>query len=448
MKDSAQNCSNKGESSVEERMLDLGIEDEENDFYASDNAVVESFMSAAVDEVTQEGDDDSDNIDSKARGGSARLESLSREDNIVQESSESMHNMKEGKRVIARFLRDSTCYQIIPESSKVVVFDQNIPIRLAYYALVEHEIGAAPLWDPLSQKLSGIITTLDCIEILRYGFHTDSLLQILDQHSVASWRSLVCQLLESPGIADSLVNAGMPSVSAASMAAEFEATRKFWSFTDTSRELLYIHPDDSLYDACKRLKENNIHWLPIVDIGEQTCLGVVTHLAVLQYLVNEFCEARKLFEQPIAQLQIGTFASSEKEIITATLSTKVWKILDLLSVNHISCVPIVNKSGKPIAVYSRTNVIDLVSHNSVENSLDLSIGSLVFGENFVEGDESDVDTMIPDRLRMHTCEVTYTLQRVFQKFAEVRVHRLLYVDEEGHLKGIVSLSDLLSYFLE
>ena len=36
------------------------------------------------------------------------------------------------------FLRDWKSYDLIPESAKVLVFDVDIPMRLAFYALVEH----------------------------------------------------------------------------------------------------------------------------------------------------------------------------------------------------------------------------------------------------------------------------------------------------------------------
>lgn len=190
--------------------------------------------------------------------------------------------------------------------------------------------------------------------------------------------------------------------------------------------------------------------------------------------------------------------------MTATLGTKVHRILELLSHYRISCVPILDSRGVPIAVYSRQNLIDLELEHSIENSLDKALGSHVFGSAYdelveharaekrrsgrdgrggrgggqgdadgdvdgddgtggdddVDGDgddgvvEVDVDLgdyvnfEVPERMSVHTCSVHDTLQQVFIHFAEVRVHRLLYVDDDGSLLGIVSLSDLLSYFLD
>lgn len=47
-------------------------------------------------------------------------------------------SLTEGRRTVAAFLETATAYDILPESSKVVVIDTAVPVRLAFYALVEH----------------------------------------------------------------------------------------------------------------------------------------------------------------------------------------------------------------------------------------------------------------------------------------------------------------------
>lgn len=57
------------------------------------------------------------------------------------------------------------------------------------------------------------------------------------------------------------------------------------------------------------------------------------------------------------------------------------------------------------------------------------------------------------RLRSHTLPsailplVVPRLQTVFEKFADYRFKRIVVVDEEARCKGIISVSDLLAYFL-
>ena len=43
-----------------------------------------------------------------------------------------------GRNTLAELMRSTRAYDVMPESSKVVVFDVSIPVRLAFYALVEH----------------------------------------------------------------------------------------------------------------------------------------------------------------------------------------------------------------------------------------------------------------------------------------------------------------------
>ena len=52
-----------------------------------------------------------------------------------------------GRTALVDVLRASRAYDIMPESGKVIVFDVEIPLRFAYYALVEHDAACAPLWD-------------------------------------------------------------------------------------------------------------------------------------------------------------------------------------------------------------------------------------------------------------------------------------------------------------
>ena len=43
-----------------------------------------------------------------------------------------------GRSVVQFFLQSTTAYDLLAESNKVIVFDVAIPIKVAFYALVEH----------------------------------------------------------------------------------------------------------------------------------------------------------------------------------------------------------------------------------------------------------------------------------------------------------------------
>ena len=76
------------------------------------------------------------------------------------------------------------CYDLIPTSSKLVVFDTELPViilcfrrifvyqvivfkvRKAFFALVYNGVRAAPLWDSEKQEFIGMLTITDFIQIL------------------------------------------------------------------------------------------------------------------------------------------------------------------------------------------------------------------------------------------------------------------------------------------
>lgn len=97
------------------------------------------------------------------------------------------------RRSFASFLASTTCYDALPSSSKVVVFDVGVPLRLAFYALVENEVTAAPLWDSSRGEFAGMVTVTDFSQILleyhkRGTVGSSSAAQALNKHTLASWK--------------------------------------------------------------------------------------------------------------------------------------------------------------------------------------------------------------------------------------------------------------------
>ena len=52
---------------------------------------------------------------------------------------------------VIKFLKSHSCYDFMPDSGKVVVLDIRISVKLAFFALVEHELTYAPLWDEVRE---------------------------------------------------------------------------------------------------------------------------------------------------------------------------------------------------------------------------------------------------------------------------------------------------------
>ena len=64
-------------------------------------------------------------------------------------------------------MKHKYCYDIMPKSAKVVVFDTQLLVKKAFFALIYNGVRSAPLWDSKNQKFIGMLTITDFILILQ-----------------------------------------------------------------------------------------------------------------------------------------------------------------------------------------------------------------------------------------------------------------------------------------
>ena len=310
----------------------------------------------------------------------------------------------EAKRVIADFLRTHKVYSLLPRSGKVVVFGVDIPVKLAFYALTEHGIPVAPIWDEETNSFVGVFTLTDFVEIIRYFYRHGSFTESLTAYSIHAWRSVQKELKKGSGAPSKMISIG---------------------------------PEDTLFEACCKLRDHRIHYLPILDSQENRVLATVAHLAILQYLVREFKEPRRLFDQSIYELGIGVFDN----VVTVPQQTELIEVLNLLSQHNISSVPVIDPTnGAVLDIYSR-NMVVMLGKDSTADSLLRTVGETVSAARQSREFSGTLSGL-------HTCTRTSSLHDVIMIFTSAKVYRLVAVDERtGQCTGIITLRDLLNYFL-
>ncbi|KAF0716644.1 Aste57867_2728 [Aphanomyces stellatus] len=311
-----------------------------------------------------------------------------------------MNVVEEGRRVVRAFLQNCKCYDVIKNSGKVVVFDVKIPVNLAFFALVEHHIKSVPLWDADLGRFVGMFTATDFVNILRH-FYSHGSMAAVSEYSIASWKQLSAQLQLSP--------------------------------LDFHSQMIYISPEDTLLQACMLLQEHHLHRLAIFDADQNSVLSILTHAGILEYLVSTFREQRRLFDQSILELGIGTFSN----LVTIPEDTPLIHVLHTLMERRISAVPIVDANGVVTHLYSVSDVTELVKDRAL-SQLDAPVGEILRVQ-MAEG-------LLGDNL--HLCTKHDTLHMMFEKFAAAKAHHLVCVDEVKRCVGIVALSDLFNYFLQ
>lgn len=175
-----------------------------------------------------------------------------------------------------------------------------------------------------------MFTATDFVSILRHFYIRGSPMTELAEHSIASWRGTQIHFENF-------------WVEYSSFQLDFENVALPRSISNAKHQngLISVTPEDSLYDSCKILREHRLHRIPIVDPVQNSVLSILTHSGILQYLVSSFREQRRLFDQPVYDLRIGTY----ENIITAPEQLPLIMILHTLIERRVSAIPIINVNG-------------------------------------------------------------------------------------------------------
>ena len=94
--------------------------------------------------------------------------------------------------IYTHFMKTHTCYDIMPKSSKLVVFDTKLGVKKAFHALVHNGVRAAPVWDSKRQKFIAMLTITDFILILqKYYKQPNAKIEELEEHRIETWREVL-----------------------------------------------------------------------------------------------------------------------------------------------------------------------------------------------------------------------------------------------------------------
>ncbi|XP_078083964.1 5'-AMP-activated protein kinase subunit gamma-1 isoform X10 [Mustelus asterias] len=274
--------------------------------------------------------------------------------------------------IYMNFMKAHQCYDAIPTSSKLVVFDITLQVKKAFLAMVANGVRAAPLWNSKEQCFVGMLTITDFINIL-HRYYTSPMVQIheLENHRIETWREIYLQ------------------------------------------------------GSFKKL--NKIHRLPVIDPVSGNVLYILTHKRILKYfhLFASKLPKPSFMKKTLQELGIGTY----KDVALIEETSSVYEALGVFVARRVSALPVVNNLGKVVNLYSRFDAINLAAQQAY-NNLDVSIKESLHQrwhcfENVLK------------------CYAHETLEVIIERLVKHEVHRLVLVDEEDVVQGIISLSDML-----
>ncbi|XP_063017977.1 5'-AMP-activated protein kinase subunit gamma-3 isoform X3 [Melospiza melodia melodia] len=293
--------------------------------------------------------------------------------------------------VYMHFLRSHCCYDAIPTSCKLVVFDISLEqIKKAFLALVANGVRAAPLWDSKAQSFVGMLTITDFINIL-HRYYRSPLVQIyeVEEHKIETWREVYLQ--------------------------------------GSLKPLVYISPSNSLFDAVYSLIKHKIHRLPVIEPVSGNVLHILTHKRILKFLhiFASTIPKPRFLKKTVQELCIGTF----RDLAVVAETAPVHTALEIFVDRRVSALPVINDAGQVVGLYSRFDVIHLAAQKTY-NNLDISVREALRQRSVcLEG--------------VLTCYPHEPMEDIIDRIAKEQVHRLVLVDENRYPRGIVSLSDIL-----
>ncbi|CAF4442269.1 unnamed protein product, partial [Rotaria sp. Silwood2] len=169
--------------------------------------------------------------------------------------------------------------------------------------------------------------------------------------------------------------------------------------------IIQLSPEDSLYTAILTLIERKVHRIPVVDPLTHDFLFLITHKRILKFLY-----------------------------LYIELKTKLIEVLRIFQTIRISALPVVDSEKRLRDIYSKFDIMHLAATRTYAN-LDVPL--------------CDILDSIHDHNthQLATCKMTDQLFELMDKFVSREVHRLIIVDDSQHIIGILSMSDLMKFFV-
>lgn len=284
-------------------------------------------------------------------------------------------------------------------------------VKYALATMHQNGIVYAPLFDSKNWQYAGMLTLLNIIHLIQYYY--------------------------------------MKAETFETAAADVE-TFRIESLRDIEKELNVpppplhsIHPSKPLYEACKLLIQSHAHRLPLIDYDTESNMeliaSVLTLFRVLRFISLNCSKDIQNLSYSLRSLGIGTYVDPKPDnpyypIITATMDSTVFDVVNMFSTHGISAVPILNDDGVVLNVYETLDVTTLI-RSGAYTKLDLSI-------------RQAIQQRTAEFLGVVTCSGNDTLGKLLELISRQQLHRLVVVDADGRLAGIITLGDILSYIVK
>uniref|UniRef100_A0A0N5ABL7 CBS domain-containing protein n=1 Tax=Syphacia muris TaxID=451379 RepID=A0A0N5ABL7_9BILA len=362
------------------------------------------------------------------------------------------HIHPDNEQNYARLLQYNNCYEAMPTSSKMVIFDSKLQLRKAFNGLIYQNTRHVLLSDPDTDgAIVGILSVTDFIRVM---------LRLYKKRKEAAKKDEASDgPVEGSTTASTTVNNGETSTNEEVPDKEYpnnpiltKDTAHLWADGDIGRltikeyremiksegklmNLITINADESLLKAARLLSKFRIHRLPVLDPVHGTPLFILTHKRLLKFmwLFGQSLATPDYRNKSCKELGVGTW-SGIRVIFPDTLLADC---LDILLHKGVSGLPVVERNTyRVVDMYSRFDAIGVALENKLDQ-LDVTVEqALAFRNTFRE--KKDRVVAIKD---------TDSLWTALNVLVERNVHRLCALRPDGAIEGLISLSDIINFMV-
>ncbi|KYK60876.1 nuclear protein SNF4 [Drechmeria coniospora] len=304
---------------------------------------------------------------------------------------------RQGLKAIRDFLKVRTSYDVLPLSFRLIVLDTDLLIKKSLNILIQNSIVSAPLWDSATSRFAGILTSTDFMNVIQYYCQFPDEISKLDQFRLSSLRDIEKAIGAIP------------------------------------IETVSVHPCQPLYEACRRMLKTRARRIPLVDVddetGRDTVISVITQYRILKFIAVNNEQHTVMLKRCVREINLGTY----ENLATARMNDTVLDAIHMMVDRNISCIPVVDAENRVLNAFEAVDVIPCIKGGAYEE-LDDTIGEALCRRP-------------DDSPGVYTCGEGDRLDSLFDTIRKSRVHRLVVVDDDNRLKGVISLSDILKYVL-
>lgn len=297
----------------------------------------------------------------------------------------------------------TTCFDLMRNSSKIILFETTISFQFAFMALVEHECDVAPLWDPDKRAFVALMTSRDFL------------------FTVKKRLSAAHDLPFQP-ICDILALDDPPFI----------------------HEFNSIDAEDSVRQLCSLLLRLNVEYIPIVDPDEGNLVAVLGYLDILHLLVQLSHRLAGPFSVTLDSTPIVQSLSPVPSIPLTGLLTDALGVMMERDMTHL---PLTDSTGRTIGMYQPSDTAFISKLASASDNVVSIISSIFQSQDLAEIRELQCATGSVSPALQQTCTVRDTIKSVIQQMVALRQTRLACVDSSGLCVGIVHVKDILSHLL-